>query len=249
MFSRWYFTTDKAWERFKNGEPYLKIRDFACAKYFKKYFIISLGLLEGNCIVHGKEGGGKSLWAYHIAYQIKELFGKRCTLKPKPKKGFGDFDTITDEQVETEIEFLKELTGRANDLTEDDEISDDIQSLLAKSKLYNRVYVCDESYQELEKTRQTNVTRQYGRLVRQHRHLHTLFIFISPDKRDIAGRLIFDRRSHEVQCAKYGGSCHYTVIWKNEGITKPMELSPKEWAWLWDSHNLVSGGSKLKVKL
>lgn len=249
MFSHLDFVTDKGWERLKKGDPYLRVKDFVNPNKFKKYFLISVGLIEGTVIVHGKERSGKSLFSYHLAYEIRELFGKRCTLKPKPKKAFGDYDSITSEQLSDEIDKLKQLTGMANDLTEEDEIGEEVEQLLCQSKLYKRVFVVDESYQELENKRQTNVTIAYGRLIRQYGHLHTLFMFISPDQRDIARRLIYDRRTHEVSCAKYGGICHYTIFWKSEGITRSMELNPKDWGWLWNSTNLVGDGSKLKMKL
>jgi hypothetical protein len=249
MFSHLDFIRDKAWERMKKADLFLKLRDFVNPEKFKKYFFIAMGMLEGTVIVYGKERSGKSLFSYHTAYQLRELFGKRCTLKPKPKKTFGDYDSITMEQVEEEIELLRRITGMANDLTEDDEVNPALEELLCKSKLYKRVFVVDESYQELENKRQTNITIAYGRLVRQYGHLHTLFMFISPDEKDIARRLIYNRRTHEVGCSKYGGICHYTITWVREGISRSMELNPKDWSWLWNSTNLVGDGSHLKMRI
>ncbi len=249
MFSHLDFARDKAWERFKHGDPYIRKDDFINPEKFKKYFIISMGLTEGNVIVHGKEGGGKSLWSYHIAYQINSLFGKKCTLKPKPKKPVWEFtDSMTSLQLVEEIDGLKELTGKANDLTEEDQDSSEMQEMLAKSKLYRRIIVDDESYQDLEPKRQTNTTIAWGRLVRQHAHLHSLFIFIAPDKRDIAGRLIYNRRTHEVSCSKYGGICHYVIFWQNEQVQRSMTLDPRDWLWLWRRDNLVGDGGKLKMR-
>jgi hypothetical protein len=250
MFSHLDFAKEKAWDRIRKGDPYIGVSDFVNPEKFKKYFIISLGLTEGTVVVHGTEGGGKSLWAYHMAHQLLELFEKKCTLMPKPKKPYWQYraDSITGKQLEEEIDYLKELTGRANDLTEEDEDSDELQSLLTQSKLYKRAVVDDESYQDLEKTRITNVTRGWGRLVRQYAHLHSLFMFLSPDKRDIAERLIYDRRTHEVSCSKHGGICHYTIMWRREGITRPMELDPKTWLWLWRRDNLVGGGTTMKLR-
>jgi len=252
MFSLLDFVHIKTWDRLIKGDPFILDREFRNIDKFKKYFLIAMGLTEGTVVVHGREGGGKSLFAYHLAHQMLELFNKRCTLMPKPKKPYWKdrADTMVGAQLEEEINLLKELTGKASDLTEEDEDSPELQAMLAQSKLYKRVVVDDESYQDLEKSRRTNVTRSWGRLVRQYAHLHSLFIFISPDKRDIDSRLIFDRRTHEVTCSKYGGKCHYAIMWTSGGgITRPMELDPKDWAsWLWRRDNLVGGGTSMKLR-
>jgi len=242
-------TSEKAWRRIQKGFPYLRERDFAARGQFEKYWLVSAGLVAGAVMVSGLERSGKSLWVSHLAYQSKKHFGKRCTLNYKPKKGFGEFDYLDNEGLIQEIDNLRRITGLANDLTEDDEVSPEVEEELRNCLLYNRIFVVDEAYQELDKGRRTNLTRAYGRLVRQWGHLHSLFVFVSPDAEDFDVRMIWKRRTHEVKTTYYRGQCYYNILWKTHGIVKTQQLNPANWGHLWNSWNLVGGGTSLKVKL
>lgn len=242
-------TNKEAWVRFNKGSPYLKPMDFWDEDTFKKYYLIASGLIEGNVMVYGKERSGKSLFCYHIAKQRRDLFGIKCTLNRKPGRDFGDYDLMPDDEFKEELTKFNEIVKEIEALgTTVDELPRHLKQALEKLKFYKRTYLVDESYREVDKQHQTNRTKAYGDLVRQHGHLHSLFLFVSPDANDIAGRYIWNRRTHEVSCTKSGADCcKYGIWWCGNDIVKTMELHPSEWGGLWDSYNLIGAAINLKV--
>lgn len=242
------FTSEQAYLRLAKGSPYLTQADFVDINQYRRYFILSCGLLEGVVIVGGRERSGKSLFMYHLAYQIRELFGKPCVLNRKPRPGFGECYIIPDDEFKTELDKYNEIVKEveALQLGDDSEFPPDIQQRLRELKFYSKVYVLDEAYRETAKDRRTNRARAYGELVRQWGHLHTLFIFASPNPRDIDVRLIYERKTHQVSCVYDEGKCHYKIFVNTpfiQGMVKAMELVPEEWGHIWYSHNLIGAGA------
>jgi len=53
------FSTEHAYTRLVKGSPYLKSRRFTNEHQWKRYFLLSLGLMEGCTIISGAERSGK----------------------------------------------------------------------------------------------------------------------------------------------------------------------------------------------
>ena len=241
---------EELWMRLVKGSPYLKQKHFIDEDMFRMYFILSCDLLEGNVMVYGKERSGKSLWAYHLALRRREFFGIPAVFNRKPKKGFGDYETIPDDELKPELDKFNQIVKEIEslDLDDDDLLPTELETRIRELRFHNRSYVLDEAYKDVDRGHITNRTRAYGQLARQFGHLHTLFIFLSPDQGDITGRLIADRWTHRVECRYELGMCKYVITVnspKVRGLVKTMELSPNRWGHIWNSYNLV-GTTNLK---
>lgn len=242
---------EESWMRLTKGSPFLKAKHFKNTTAFKRYFILSCGLLTGCVEVYGRERSGKSLFAYHLAMQLRDLFDKPCVFNRKPKLGFGAYETMPDEEFKAELDKLNQLVNDIEKLSinDNDEYPIDIQKRISELKFCGKSYVDDEAYKDVEKSRRTNRTRAYGQLVRQMWHLDILFMFISPDVKDFDVRMIHDRVTHRVQCRYERGWCNYNITVNTpyiNGIVKSMELQPSKWSHLWNSHNLV-GVSNFRI--
>lgn len=89
VFDRSSMTHDVAWLRLALGKDMtLERPDFVNEDDFFKYFLVACGLLDYACvIIHGNEGGGKSLCQAVLTYQILRLFPeKKGTLDWSPPK-------------------------------------------------------------------------------------------------------------------------------------------------------------------
>lgn len=241
----------ESWLRLVNGSPNLKSKHFKDINKFRIYFLLTCDFLEGNVIITGKEGSGKSVFAYHLAYRRKQFFGIPALFNRKPKKAFGEYEVMPDDEFKSEIDKFNQLVKEieALDLDDDEPLPSELQDRIEKLRFYRRTYVIDEAYKDVEKGHVTNRTRLYGQLARQFRHLHTTFVFISPDPDDITGRLIFDRQTHRVECRYRMGMCNYTILVntpKVRGLVKNMELDPRIWGKIFNSYNLV-GTTNMKV--
>jgi hypothetical protein len=247
-------TSKKAWWKLtKKRDQYLDQSDFVEYDMYLRYFLVSLGLLEFPMVlIAGTEGGGKSLFLAWMAYQITRLFNKRCTLDwtpPEPKM-FGNYFSFYDEDF---TEKIQEGLNKLYHLTREEE-REPTQEELEKLVIYNTNFMLDEGDSYGDKSSRTNLTKLIGRIIRRRRHYHTGIFMAFVDANDADMRMIFDRRTHEVSCAKdwlRRDWCSYLITNKRNGVKKFLSLNPEDWSRvkLWNSHNTVELSHDIEVHL
>lgn len=243
------FTNRRAWERLCLGYE-LRGEDFKDLNMWKRYWYLAYSLTEGTIIVSGPEGSGKSQWMYYTAYHMRELFGKGCTFDIEPKDTFGPYRSIDDASFVEELSKFKEIAVMEKALERKDITREAFEEALNDVKLFNAVIGIDEAYDKLEKARRGNFAVNLGRLIRKYRHFHNLFILLSPDAKDIDRRMAWQRRTHEVHCyfdGIRGHPCRYNIWWRRPNNWTGQQLTPANWAFLWESENII-GTSVLPIK-
>jgi hypothetical protein len=237
------FVNELSWVRFLIDEQ-LTENDFADVDQWKRYFYWTLGLLNGGVIIiGGPEGNGKSCWMYYTAYHMRDLFGKKCTFDVAPKNTFGAYSLLDeDTEFQDQLRAFGKLALMEKKVENGEATREDFDKELSKLELYNRVIGTDEAYEKLDKSHRTNYSKDIGKLVRKWRHYYNLFMFVSPDPRDIDRRMVYDRRSHEVRCwgeVMYEGVLTYEILWKRKGVKKVQHITPAKWSFLWETHNII----------
>jgi len=233
--------SDKAWYRLSMKKDFMLQReDFVNDDSFWRYFLVTTGLLQYPLvIIYAKEGEGKSLGMAFLVHKITTLFNKRSTLDwspPNPKLFPNRFNLYDEDFTEKIVDELNRLKKFGNEVPE---------SELEKLIIYNTVFGLDEcdGYGDIQS--QTNLVKLIGRIARRRRHFHTGIFMCYVDPNDVPRRIIFDRRSHEITCAKdavYKGFITYMVNNRYTKVVKYFHLDPADCAdaGLWNSHNLVS---------
>ena len=171
---------------------------------------------------------------------IPKLEAEIAEIKRKPPfQNFYDEDFV--ERIQSELTRLqrteKELTSQGKEVPQEE---------YEKLVIYNAVFALDEgdSYGDIQS--QTNLIKLIGRIARRRRHTHTTILMAYVDLADVPARIILNRATHHVMCAKnwvYEGFCSYRVKDVRpggSGETKFMHLRPGDCTHLWKSHNLVA---------
>lgn len=242
------FSSWRCWERLCLGMS-LRAEDFVEVDTYKKYFYLANGLTTGLITIGGYEGSGKSLILYKLAYDMRNLFGKRCTFDSAPKETFGEYRLIDDMSFVEELKKFGEV-AKMEKLKEKGDVSkEDYEATLNDIKLYNTVIGIDEAYDKLDKSRRGNFAVNMGHFIRKYRHYHNLFLLATPDLDDIDRRMAFKRRTHEIHCSRdmITGVCRYRIWWRRPNTWNAIELTPQRWAFLWETHNVI-GGTILSLK-
>jgi len=267
------FTSWRSWERLCLGMA-VDASDFCDIRNYKRYYFLSNGLSTGVIVVGGPEGHGKSCLLYYLGWNMRELFGKRCTFDippketfgysmecaeqyewgearydPPPEKKLGGYMSIDDTSFIEELKKFGEIAKMEKAAERGDVKADEFGQALNDVKLFNTVIGIDEAYDRLERARRGNFAVNLGHFIRKYRHYHNLFILVSPDIDDIDKRMAFKRRTHEVHCHKdeMTGKCRYRIWWRRPNRWSAFELTPSRWNFLWETHNII-GGTILALK-
>ena len=243
-------------------DPMLERYSFVDRDLFYKYYYITLGLLEYPlAIVYGQEGGGKSLFIAHITYDLVRLFGKRATLDwtpPKPEM-FGNFHSVYDEDFVEKIQHEENRLAKLEKSLNGQSVpKEELEQLIT----YNAVFGLDEGDSYADKSNRTGLTQLIGRVVRRRRHNYMCMFMAFVDPDDADKRMIFRRKTHEVECGLdwfpkiYPGWCTYLIrdVRKGgTGIQKFLHLNPADYGeqglGIWRSHNRVSISHDIEVHL
>jgi hypothetical protein len=167
--------------------------------------------------------------------------------KTPPFFNFYDEDFV--DRIKNELDRLqrieKELAARGESVPQEE---------FEKLVIYNAVFALDEgdSYGDIQA--QTNLIKLIGRVARRRRHTYTTILMAYVDLKDVPVRIILNRATHQVMCAKnwvYDGFCSYRVADVRQGgsgESKFMHLRPQDCTHLWNSHNLVSISHDVEIK-
>jgi hypothetical protein len=252
-------TSDYAWYRLAVlHDAALEQRDFKDKDVFRKYFLLSLGLLEFPVVaVGGDPETGKSLFMAWLTERKHRLFSKSACLDwaPPQPKYFGDFHNFLDDDFQKRIvnEFdmlhrIEQETGRQVPLV-----------IRKKLILFNAELGLDEADGYAHKQMQTNTTKVLGMVLRRRRHIFAGITLVMIEPKEFAP-VIFDQITHKVDCYWEGhlpNTCSMLiqdVRRGGTGLAKWVWLKPKDFTHLWDSHNIpamthrttVSFGKKSK---
>ena len=248
VFSPEDFTSDRGWERLCFGLS-LRSEDFKDIDNYKRYFYIAYGLTEGIVIVSGPFGSGKSLVMYKIGWDLRNLFGKKCTFDVPPLETFGEYRTIKGHEFTEQLEKIGDLAEIEKEVELGHLPRSAFNELLNEIKIVNATMGIDESYDKLEKRRSTNFSINMGHLMMKQRHFHNLHILVSPKAERVDRGMAFDIRTHEIFCFKDRGSniCRYRLWRKADNVWTRFELTPANWSHLWKTDNII-GGTILPVR-
>lgn len=240
------FSSWRSWERLCLGMS-LCAEDFKELDNFKKYWYVAYRLTEGIIIVSGEFGAGKSLWMYKVAYDLRNLFNKKCTFDVPPLDTFGEYRTIKSADFAEELEKIGKLAEIEKDVERGRVSREEFNKMLHEVKLYNATIGIDEAYDKLEKRRSTNFSINMGHLMMKMRHFHNLFILLSPKANRIDKGMAFDIRTHEVRCFRdqATGKCRYRIWRRTDDVWTKHELTPVNWKHLWKTDNII--GSNILV--
>ena len=247
-------TNKKAWyELTENDYCHLGMSDFNDPDIFEKYYLVTLGIMD-YCmtLICGEEGGGKSLVMSWLCSEISRLFDKRNVLDftPPHPEFFGNYYSFDDEEFTTKIQHEMNVLEKVERLAK---LNGKTLSKEAYKQLiiFNSNFGLDEGDSYADKSNRTNLAKFIGRVVRRRRHFHTNIFMVFVDPNDADYRLIANRATHEILCAKdknrpgYGtkqGWCVYTiecVKGARKGIKKTLHLKPADCTHLWDSYASV----------
>ncbi len=242
------FVSWRGWERLCLGMN-LRADDFNDLDNYKRYWYVAYRLTEGIIIVSGDFGSGKSLWMYKIAWDLRNLFGKKCTFDVPPLETFGDYRTIKSHEFTDELEKIGKLAEVEKQVELGHMSRAEFNEQLDEVKLFNATIGIDESYDKLEKRRSNNFSINMGHLMMKVRHFHNLFILVSPKANRIDRGMAYDIRSHEVYCSRDQATneCRYRIWRKVDGAWTSHTLTPSNWSHLWKTDNII-GSSILKVR-
>jgi hypothetical protein len=247
-------TNKTAWYRLtEENYCHLGASDFYDYDVFERYYLVTAGLLD-YCLalICGEEGGGKSLVMSWLVHEIARLFGKRNVLDftPPHPELFGDYYSFDDTEFVTKIQDqmnILEKVEREAKLQGKRLPKEAYKSLI----IYNSNFGLDEGDSYVDKSNRTNLSKFIGRVIRRRRHFHTNMFIVFVDPHDADYRLVANRATHEIACAKdatrpgFGtkqGWCVYTiecVKGARKGIKKTLHLKPADCTHLWDSYNVV----------
>jgi hypothetical protein len=242
------FVNWRGWERLCLGMN-LRAEDFKDLDNYKRYFYVAYRITEGIIVVSGEFGSGKSLIMYKIAYDLRNLFGKKCTFDVPPLETFGDYRTIKSAEFTEELEKIGKLAEVEKQVELGHTSREEFNKQLDEVKLFNATIGIDESYDKLEKRRSNNFSINMGHLMMKVRHFHNLFILVSPKANRIDKGMAYDIRSHEIYCSRdlVTNICRYRLWRKIDNAWTSFELNPSNWSHLWKTDNII-GSSILKVR-
>jgi hypothetical protein len=236
-------TSNNAWFKLAiQHSAALGERDFKDKDTYRKYFLLSLGLLEFPVIfVGGEPESGKSLFMAWYTYQVTKLFNKTATLdwSPPEPKYYGKFNNFFDKDFQEKI--IDEFNRLAN--MEKETGQEVPQYELEKLVLYNTVFGLDECDSYAHKQTQTNLTKLLGMIMRRRRHTFTCISMVLIDINEFAPVLL-KQCTHKVTCyweGHFPGTCSILIEDARRGgsgTAKWLWLRPENWLHLWRSHNI-----------
>lgn len=131
----------------------------------------------GLWIVHGPRGSGKSGFAASTAFYLKELYGRKIGSNFPLKDAFGEYRTVSVNDIRDQRERLAWLANKGSPDWEN-------QDLEAEGIwLPGMVILDDEFYQEVDKRRcMSQDNKELTDFNLQIRHFDVTFIGLAPDK-------------------------------------------------------------------
>lgn len=236
-------TSDYAWWRLTwQHATDLEYYDFKDPILFRKYWFISLGLLDYPVILCGGDAGsGKSLFMAWLTWMYVQLFGKKATLDWMPRQAdvFGKYNHLYDEDFQDKIidgyARIREIEKRTGMPAPQEEVE--------KLVTYKAAMGLDECDSYAVKGSRTNITKLLAMIYRRRRHTYTCSTLVLPDINNF-DPLIAQFATHRVDCVWEGNfpgwsSVMIEDIRKNgTHAVRSLDLNPKEWLPLWRSHSV-----------
>ena len=205
--------------------------------------------LEGNFLIEGRKGSGKSLFAVTLAYKLKELFGRPAIMDFHPRPAFGKYKFLDQAMFIDEIEKISTVAKK----TKVKEVNEAVEFSLSKLgvDLSESTMILDEAYRYFDcRTPSDKLVRIYGYFIAQSRHYKNSIFILVPSRRmvdwrvrqqiDIVVKVAFDQRTQVVT-----GCCfNYTT-----GENKVLKIYGPNYYGLYDSWGAVATRAKILKSL
>lgn len=243
ILTRSDMTSDYAWYRLaKLHCAVLEEKDFKNKDTFRKYWLLSLGLLDFPIVaVGGDPESGKSLFMAWLTERKHSLFDKDACLDwtPPQPKYFGNYHDLMDSDFQNKIVDEFDILHRIEQETRRP-VPLEIRKKLI---LFNAEMGLDEADGYLHRQMQTNTTKVIGMIERRRRHLFMGMTLVMIEPKEFAD-VVLNQVTHKATCYWEGhlpNTCSILiedVRRGGTGLAKWLWLRPKDWTHLWDSHNI-----------
>ena len=144
-----------------------------------------LSLMSNQIVMlEGKRGKGKTLAATAMAYQLRELFGKKVVVigtKMGLTSEFGPFIFLDEKQFIRELDKISTISKQ----TPDGAVGDAVEAALKEMKvdIFDSVMVIDEAYKLFDsRTPSDKLVRVFGYFIAQSRHYRTTLLILTPNR-------------------------------------------------------------------